>query len=174
MDQIDQLPPRVSKPEQLSGSSVHPSQLNSVNQLTARSPLDHNHNQLPVQINQHSPNANQMAGIHRPGTVDLSVLLSTFHVISFRYILRYMFPFVFFFVLCISCFFQFEDALTNNRFTIYFFMIDLAEVAPPRPKPPTVNVSEVAPPRPPPPTETDDEFDEHFPTPSPNQPIMVN
>ncbi|KAH7640725.1 hypothetical protein HUG17_8194 [Dermatophagoides farinae] len=43
--------------------------------------------------------------------------------------------------------------------------------APPRPPPPQVN--NIAPPRPPPVIETDDEYDDRFPTLQPNQPIMM-
>lgn len=45
------------------------------------------------------------------------------------------------------------------------------EEAPPRP--PLPGSGERAPPRPPPPCETDDEFEERFPPPQPNQPIMI-
>ncbi|CAN8010522.1 unnamed protein product, partial [Ixodes pacificus] len=46
-----------------------------------------------------------------------------------------------------------------------------SEDAPPRP--PLPGSGDRAPPRPPPPCETDDEFEERFPPPQPNQPIMV-
>uniref|UniRef100_A0A6B0VEH6 Vinculin n=1 Tax=Ixodes ricinus TaxID=34613 RepID=A0A6B0VEH6_IXORI len=46
-----------------------------------------------------------------------------------------------------------------------------AEDAPPRP--PLPGSGDRAPPRPPPPCETDDEFEERFPPPQPNQPIMI-
>ncbi|XP_077549326.1 vinculin isoform X5 [Haemaphysalis longicornis] len=45
------------------------------------------------------------------------------------------------------------------------------EEAPPRP--PLPGSGDRAPPRPPPPCETDDEFEERFPPPQPNQPIMI-
>uniref|UniRef100_V5IK57 Vinculin n=1 Tax=Ixodes ricinus TaxID=34613 RepID=V5IK57_IXORI len=45
------------------------------------------------------------------------------------------------------------------------------EDAPPRP--PLPGSGDRAPPRPPPPCETDDEFEERFPPPQPNQPIMI-
>lgn len=46
-----------------------------------------------------------------------------------------------------------------------------ANDAPPRP--PLPGSGDRAPPRPPPPCETDDEFEERFPPPQPNQPIMI-
>lgn len=41
------------------------------------------------------------------------------------------------------------------------------------PRPPLPGSGDRAPPRPPPPCETDDEFEERFPPPQPNQPIMI-
>lgn len=49
--------------------------------------------------------------------------------------------------------------------------LQLNDEAPPRP--PLPGSGDRAPPRPPPPCETDDEFEERFPPPQPNQPIMI-
>nr|XP_027206010.1 vinculin-like isoform X2 [Dermatophagoides pteronyssinus] len=72
----------------------------------------------------------------------------------------------------INCVSDVKNSLTPDMPTDQMSQLSIDDPnAPPRPPPPQVN--NIAPPRPPPVIETDDEYDDRFPTLLPNQPIMM-